>query len=322
MPEETSLLLSRLARRYGLVACISGRSAAEARRLVGVGGIAYAGSHGAELLEPGAARPATDPAFAELGGTREEFVADRDNPELRRLRVRIEDKGPIAALHWRGAPDEDAARARVEALAARGRGRRAGHPLGPQGAGAPPAGARSTRARRCAAWWSCRPRARRCSGATTPPTSTPSTRSRRWSARARSTRRSAWAWSSDEGPRAIVERADLVVDGVDGFAQRAGGAGRAVRFRDFLRVSRAALRRRGHRRWRWCRSLGAADEETNTLVYVAAVWWCVATLAGPVAGPPARRHARHRPLLVGRAAQPTRCPSSSPARSCSTGSGR
>ena len=50
--QETALLLSRLARRYGLVACISGRSAADARRLVGVGGIAYAGSHGAELLEP------------------------------------------------------------------------------------------------------------------------------------------------------------------------------------------------------------------------------------------------------------------------------
>ena len=54
--EETSILLGRLARRYALVACISGRSAADARRLVGVGGIAYAGSHGAELLEPGAAR--------------------------------------------------------------------------------------------------------------------------------------------------------------------------------------------------------------------------------------------------------------------------
>src|SRR5918997_4096112 len=32
---ETALLLSRLARQYALVACVSGRSAAEARRLVG-----------------------------------------------------------------------------------------------------------------------------------------------------------------------------------------------------------------------------------------------------------------------------------------------
>jgi trehalose 6-phosphate phosphatase len=115
--KETALLLGRLARRYGCVACVSGRSATEARRLVGVGGIAYAGSHGAELLEPGAARPRTNPAFLSWEGRVKAFVAERDNPDLRALRVRIEDKGPIVALHWRGAPDEDAARARVEDLA-------------------------------------------------------------------------------------------------------------------------------------------------------------------------------------------------------------
>jgi trehalose 6-phosphate phosphatase len=38
--EDTALLLGRLARRYVCVACVSGRSAADARRLVGVGGIA------------------------------------------------------------------------------------------------------------------------------------------------------------------------------------------------------------------------------------------------------------------------------------------
>jgi trehalose 6-phosphate phosphatase len=116
--ERVSVLLSRLARRFGLVACVSGRSAADARRLVGVGGIAYAGSHGAELLEPGAARPHTDQAFQEWEGRVKSFVADRDTPELRRLRVRIEDKGAIAAFHWRGVPDEEAARGRLERLAA------------------------------------------------------------------------------------------------------------------------------------------------------------------------------------------------------------
>jgi trehalose 6-phosphate phosphatase len=115
--QETALLLSRLARRYGRVACVSGRSATEARRLVGVGGIAYAGSHGAELLEPGAARPRVNPAFKSWEGRVKQFVAQRDNPDLRRLRVRIEDKGPIVALHWRGAPDEEAALARVKELA-------------------------------------------------------------------------------------------------------------------------------------------------------------------------------------------------------------
>src|SRR5215208_2408117 len=63
VPQDSSLLLARLSRRYVRVACISGRSAADVRRLVGVGGIAYAGSHGAELLEPNAAAPRIAPEF-------------------------------------------------------------------------------------------------------------------------------------------------------------------------------------------------------------------------------------------------------------------
>ena len=117
VPEEVSVQLGRLGRRYGLVACVSGRSAAEARRLVGVGSIAYAGSHGAELLETGAAEPTVIPEFAAWEDRVRAFAADRDSPELRKLRVRIEDKGPIAAFHWRDVPDADAALAQVEAIA-------------------------------------------------------------------------------------------------------------------------------------------------------------------------------------------------------------
>ena len=47
------------------------------------------------------------------------FGREADTPELRRLRVRIEDKGSIVAFHWRGAPDEAAARAAIDAIAAR-----------------------------------------------------------------------------------------------------------------------------------------------------------------------------------------------------------
>ena len=115
--EEVALLLSRLARRYGRVACISGRSAAEARRLVGVGGIAYAGSHGAELLEPGATSPRVVPAFKSWERRVRRFAGERDTPELRLLRVRIEDKGPIAAFHWRGVRDEEAALTHLQGLA-------------------------------------------------------------------------------------------------------------------------------------------------------------------------------------------------------------
>src|SRR5688500_10898229 len=117
VPDKASRLLGQAARRYGLVACISGRAAADARRLVGGGGLVYAGSHGAELLEPGETRARISPAFESWAGRVEQFAAARDDPELRGLRVRIERKGPIVAFHWRGVPDEDAARTRLEGFA-------------------------------------------------------------------------------------------------------------------------------------------------------------------------------------------------------------
>jgi trehalose 6-phosphate phosphatase len=117
VPEDVSLLLGRLGRRYGCVACVSGRSASEARRLVGVGSIAYAGSHGAELLEPGSAQPRVAPTFKSWEGRVRRFAAAQSTPELRVLRVRMEDKGPIAAFHWRSVPDEEAARAHLEGIA-------------------------------------------------------------------------------------------------------------------------------------------------------------------------------------------------------------
>jgi trehalose 6-phosphate phosphatase len=117
VPKEVSRLLGGLARRYACVACISGRPATEARRLVGVGGISYAGSHGAELLEPGQSHPRLIPAFKSWEGRVRRFAADKDTRELRLLRVRIEDKGPIAAFHWRGVPDEEEAFTHLEGLA-------------------------------------------------------------------------------------------------------------------------------------------------------------------------------------------------------------
>jgi trehalose 6-phosphate phosphatase len=118
VPEATSRLLGRIARRYKLVACISGRGAAEARRIVGVGGIAYAGSHGAELLLPGQAQAELVPAFATWTNRVHDFALGKDSPELRMMRVRIEDKGAIVAFHWRSAPDEALALTTVQAIAA------------------------------------------------------------------------------------------------------------------------------------------------------------------------------------------------------------
>ncbi len=108
--EEASVLLARLGRRYAVVACVSGRPVAEARRLVGVGAIAYVGSHGAEVLRAGAKRPVRVDAFASWEGPVRDFVRGRENErEFKLLRIRLEDKGPIKAFHWRGSPDESAA---------------------------------------------------------------------------------------------------------------------------------------------------------------------------------------------------------------------
>jgi trehalose 6-phosphate phosphatase len=117
VPKETSLLLARLSRRYASVACISGRTATDVRRLVGVGGIEYSGLHGAELLEPNTKRAEVIPEFARWMPEVQRFASSNDTPELRALRVRIEDKGAIMTFHWRGAPDEDAAHARVRQIA-------------------------------------------------------------------------------------------------------------------------------------------------------------------------------------------------------------
>jgi len=115
--ERARQLLTELARRYGAVACVSGRRASEARALVGVGSISYLGSHGTELLRAGSAEPALDPALEDWHGRMNEFGRQAETADLRRLRVRLEDKGPILAFHWRGAPDQEAARAAIDALA-------------------------------------------------------------------------------------------------------------------------------------------------------------------------------------------------------------
>jgi len=118
VPSRTRELLRALNDLYGLVGCISGRRALEARRLVGVEEIAYAGNHGLELLMPGEDEPQLDPALAGAERVARDFIAGFDNEDLRATGFRLEDKGPIQSLHWRGADDERAAEARAHEIAA------------------------------------------------------------------------------------------------------------------------------------------------------------------------------------------------------------
>ena len=103
VPEETRREVARLAGRYGLVACVSGRTGEDARRLVGVDGVRYVGSHGLELA-PDAA------------GWSEEIHRFAEGVDWA-----VEDKGLTVSFHYREAEDEDAALEYLEEVAERAR---------------------------------------------------------------------------------------------------------------------------------------------------------------------------------------------------------
>lgn len=102
VPEPTRAELRRLAARYGLVACVSGRPAEDAARLVGVDGIRYVGEHGLEL----------HPRADEWSRRLDEFAASVDWPAEPGKRM-------TRAFHYRGAEDQDAAEAALRAVAER-----------------------------------------------------------------------------------------------------------------------------------------------------------------------------------------------------------
>jgi trehalose 6-phosphate phosphatase len=118
VPAETREVLAGLASRYALVACVSGRRASAARRIVGVDSLTYLGNHGLELLEPGEVEPRLDEALGHRGTAAAGFVSRLDARELSGCGLHLEDKGPIQAIHWRRAPDPELAEDRARRLGA------------------------------------------------------------------------------------------------------------------------------------------------------------------------------------------------------------
>lgn len=109
VPVKAKDSLELLSRDLGMVACVTGRPARVARRMVGAESITYFGNHGLELLEPGHDEP-TMVLEGDQVTRAARFVAEHDSPHWVSAKIRVEDKGPIQALHWRGAGE------RTEAL--------------------------------------------------------------------------------------------------------------------------------------------------------------------------------------------------------------
>lgn len=99
VPWETRAELARLAGRYALVACVTGRVGEEARRIVSVDGVEVVGEHGLELVPEAETWVEPLARFAEAAP----WPAERKRLTL--------------AFHWRTAPDEQAALAVLRPLA-------------------------------------------------------------------------------------------------------------------------------------------------------------------------------------------------------------
>ena len=103
VPDVTRNEVARLADRYALVGCISGRPGADAREIVGVEDAVYVGEHGLEL-EPEARR---------WSKRVHDFADSVDWP--------VERKPLTASFHWRQAEDEEAAERKMRAVAEQAR---------------------------------------------------------------------------------------------------------------------------------------------------------------------------------------------------------
>jgi trehalose 6-phosphate phosphatase len=102
VPDDTRAQVARIADRYGLVACISGRSSADARRLVGVDWIEYVGVHGLEA----------DPEARQFAPQLEAFAERIAWPWT------VESKAGVAlSFHYREAEDEQEGARRAEDVA-------------------------------------------------------------------------------------------------------------------------------------------------------------------------------------------------------------
>ena len=102
VPAETRALLAGLVERYGLVACLSGRTGEDAARVVGVDGVRYVGEHGLELK----------PEAEEWAERLADFAGAVEWPHEEGKRLSL-------AFHYRAAEDVAAAESELRSVAER-----------------------------------------------------------------------------------------------------------------------------------------------------------------------------------------------------------
>lgn len=99
--------LRALATHLALVAVVSGRAVADARRMVNLSGIVYVGNHGFEVWRDGSLwYPAELHGYPKLL----DGLRDRLTPLLQRKGILFEHKGPTASIHYRNAADPEGTR--------------------------------------------------------------------------------------------------------------------------------------------------------------------------------------------------------------------
>jgi trehalose 6-phosphate phosphatase len=103
VPEELRKLLRRLSGKYLVVAGVSGRSAEDALRLVGLEELVYYGNHGFEILRDGEVEivPEAAPYKEKI-----EELESKAREKLGPLGAFVEEKGITASVHYRNVSSE------------------------------------------------------------------------------------------------------------------------------------------------------------------------------------------------------------------------
>jgi trehalose 6-phosphate phosphatase len=110
---EALRALDRLTETYALVACVTGRPAAQARRMVPVDAVAISGNHGLEVWRDGAVHLAPQ-AAKYIQPMAEAIQLVRNDGLLPELGCHVEDKGITFTIHYRNSPRADHARRYLE----------------------------------------------------------------------------------------------------------------------------------------------------------------------------------------------------------------